>query len=96
MTSTADTILMDVEAAIQGLETVLPTVLGVVGVFSPAAKALVPFLPLLQVALTTVQQIQTVVDGNVAQAVQTVTSTLTQSVPSTTNAMVPAPGTQGG
>lgn len=94
MSTSADTVLMDIEAAIQAAETVLPTILGVVGVFSAPVKALIPFLPLLQVALQAVQNVQAVVDGNTQAAVQNVTTTL-QAQPSTTNAVVPAPGTNG-
>lgn len=83
MTSTVDTVLLDVESAIQAAETTLPTVLGIVGAFYAPAKALLPFLPFLQVALNTVQQVQATLDGNTAAAVQSVTTTLQGIAPTT-------------
>lgn len=89
MSTNTNQIVMDIEAAIQAAESVLPTILGVVGVFSPGAKALIPFLPLLQVALTTVQQVATVIEGDVAAATTTVTNNLTSMSASTPASAAP-------
>lgn len=87
MTTPTETIIMDIEAAIQAAETTLPTILGVVGVFSPGVKALIPFLPLLQVALNTVQEVANVIEGNVPAATQTVQAQITNTpLPSATPA----------
>lgn len=80
-TNTAETVIMDIEAAITGLESVLPTVLGVVGAFYAPAKAIIPFLPFLQVAMTTLQQVDQVLNQGAQAAVTSVTTAL-QSVPS--------------
>lgn len=81
---------MDVEAAIQGAETVLPTLLGIVGAFYAPAKALIPFLPFLQVALNSVQEVEAVLAGDTAGAVAQVTNTLQSAVPTATPVAQPA------
>lgn len=77
MTNQTPIAINDVEQALQALETVLPMMLSIVGAFYPAANAVKPFLPLLQVALQGVQVVQQATNSTPAEATQAVINTLT-------------------
>lgn len=82
MTNQTATVLMDIEQALEAMENSLPVLLPIVGTFYPPLKALVPFLPLLQIALTAVKQAEEALNVTTPAAVQHVT-TVIQTAPST-------------
>lgn len=81
MTNQTPIVLNDVEQALQALETMLPMILSVVGTFYPAANAVKPFLPILEVALNGVKVVQQATGSDTATAMQAVTNTLTPGQP---------------
>lgn len=82
MTDQTANVLMDIEQALQAAQNSLPMVLAVAGTFYPPLKAVTPFLPLLQVALTAVQQAEQTMNVPTHTAVQHVTTVL-QAAPGT-------------
>lgn len=82
--TTVETVVMDIETAIKALENSLPTILGVVGVFYPGVKAVIPFLPFLQVAMNTLQQVDQVLNQGTPAAVKAMTDHL-QAAPAQFN-----------
>lgn len=74
-------VLADIEAAIQSAQTVLPALLNIVGLFYAPAAALSKFLPLLNTAITAVEQVATATGVDVVTATQAVTNHLTPGAP---------------
>jgi hypothetical protein len=77
---TTNVVLTDIEEALQAVNSLLPSVLAVVGTFVPQVAAFSKFLPLIQVALQGVNVVAQAT-GNASTAPQTVMDHLTPGAP---------------
>ncbi len=84
MTTTAPTniIVTDIEAALEALNSLLPTIFSVVGTFVPQVAIFAKFLPLIQVAISGVDVVAKATNAaNATPAVQSVMDHLTPGAP---------------
>ncbi len=80
MTDTS-TALSNFDSALHTAETMLPTILSVVSIFFPAAKALIPFLALLPEVINAVEIVMKATGGDFSTAMAEVSSHLTPGQP---------------
>lgn len=80
MTNQTPVVLQDIEAALQAVESILPTALTVVGTFVPQVAAVSKFLPLIQVLLQGVNVVAQAT-GDASTASATVAQHLTPGQP---------------
>jgi hypothetical protein len=86
MTGTVDTtqiVLTDIQNALMSIQTILPSLLNVIGIFYAPAAALAKFLPLIQVALQGVETVAKATGTDLNTATQTVQNHLTPGAPNT-------------
>jgi hypothetical protein len=81
MVSTTPTVLQDVENALQSAQTVLPALLNIVGLFYAPAGALSKFLPLIETAITAVEQVANATGTDLSAAQTAVVNHLTPGQP---------------
>lgn len=75
------TIFTDIDEALTAANTVLPTLIPIIGTFYPPAAALAPFLPLMSIVLQDVQLLQQQLGINTQQATATVAQHVTPGQP---------------
>jgi len=73
--------LTEIEQALETANSVLPNIIGMLSVFIPQLKGIIPFLSLLPTAINAVHQIQQVTGAASGTAVAQVASTLTPGAP---------------
>jgi hypothetical protein len=78
---TTATVITDINAALQALNSFLPGLLSLVGMFYAPANALTPFLPVIQDALNAVNTVATATGTDIATATAAVQSHLTPGQP---------------
>ena len=81
MTNQTPVILQDIEQALQAANSLLPTILTVVGTFVPQVAAFAKFLPLIQIAIQGVDTVAKVTGTDAATATATVAQHLTPGEP---------------
>lgn len=81
MTNTTPTVLQDIENALQSVQTVLPALLNIVGLFYPPAAAISKFLPLITVAIQGVETVAQASGTDLQTATQAVQNHLTPGKP---------------
>lgn len=82
--SNGSSVLGEVDLALQGINSALPGLLGVVAMFNPQVAAFMKFLPVIEAAIRGVDTVaQSIGTGNVSAAQAAVVDHLTPGAPNT-------------